>query len=68
MHILFIDTPDDARLEIRALRGAGLELEERSISSLDELDAALEAGPWSAVVCDYDLAVAGGLDVIRRVR
>ncbi len=56
MRILIIeDSPEDAELEVRALRMAGLDFEWRRVCTFGELEAALKSGGWDAVISDVGL-------------
>jgi PAS domain S-box-containing protein len=67
--ILFIeDCADDVALAIDALRRAGLSFEERIVTTFPELEPALDDGPWSAIISDYNLVGFTGLVALRLVR
>ncbi|HEX7706280.1 MAG TPA: PAS domain S-box protein, partial [Thermoanaerobaculia bacterium] len=68
IHLLLVDdSTDDAELLVLELRKAGLEFEERILTSLGELSDDLDF-PYSAVISDYNLGSHNGIDVLRRVR
>jgi PAS domain S-box-containing protein len=69
MRLLFIDdNEDDALLAVAALKRAGFSFEPRVLSSIEQLEPALREGTWDAVISDYNLGGATGLDVLRLVR
>lgn len=62
------DSPDDALLMMRVLRHVGLAVEWRRVDSPSALDAALAAGGWDLVTCDWVMPGLSPLDAMRRVR
>lgn len=70
MRILIIeDSPEDAELEVRALRMAGLDFEWRRVATFGELERALDSGEWDAVISDVGLpglSLGVALPLIRR--
>jgi signal transduction histidine kinase/DNA-binding response OmpR family regulator len=49
------DSPDDAALIVRALRGGGFEPTARQVDSALSMTAALQQEPWDIILCDYNL-------------
>ena len=69
LRILFLDdNEDDALLAVVALERGGFVFEHELIATIAELEAAMDRGPWSAIVSDYNLGAASGLDALRIVR
>lgn len=69
IRILFLDdNADDAQLAILTLQRAGLAFEYELIDTIRQLETALARGRWSAIVSDYNLNGATGLDALRIVR
>jgi two-component sensor histidine kinase len=66
--LLVEDVEDDALLLVRELRKGGIDPDYVRIETPGELKAALENGPWDAVIADYDLPAFTGLDALRIVR
>jgi two-component system cell cycle sensor histidine kinase/response regulator CckA len=67
--ILFIeDSADDVMLALASLRRDGVVFEEAVAGTAAELAAALDDGPWSAVISDYNLGGFTGLEALRLVR
>jgi PAS domain S-box-containing protein len=53
--LLIEDSDDDAQLVLREIRRLGYQAQARRIESAEELRAALTAGTWDLVLCDYSL-------------
>ncbi|MDQ3282514.1 MAG: response regulator, partial [Acidobacteriota bacterium] len=69
LRIVFIDdNPDDAMLASMALRHAGLEFDARFAATTAELRAHLTAAPCDAVISDYNLGNATGIDALEITR
>ena len=51
--LLIEDSEDDAVLIERVLKKGGLELTMERVSTADEVNRALEANKWDAILCDY---------------
>ncbi|MFA7383492.1 MAG: response regulator [Desulfurivibrionaceae bacterium] len=62
------DSEDDALLLAMELRDGGYEPDCVRVESQQELDAALESGPWDAIFSDYFLPAFTGLDVLRMIQ
>ena len=68
--LLVEDNPDDAALILRALRRDGIEVDPERVETAEDLTAALERGPWDAVIADYNLPTFSGpkaFEITRRV-
>ncbi len=66
--LLVDDDPDDAKLITRAILEDGLDARVTRVSSLATARHAVETGSWAAVVCDFNLGAASGLDLLETVR
>ncbi|MGE5375036.1 MAG: HD domain-containing phosphohydrolase [Bacteroidota bacterium] len=53
--LLIEDSDDDAQLVLREIRRLGYQAQARRIETAEELRAALTAGTWDLVLCDYSL-------------
>lgn len=62
------DSEDDSTLLVRELRKGGFEPSYTRVESLRHLEAALDAGPWDAVISDFNLPGFNGLDALRLVQ
>jgi signal transduction histidine kinase/CheY-like chemotaxis protein len=62
------DSEDDALLEIRELRKGGFDPSFERVESREELEAALAAGPWDAIVADFNLSGFNGRDALALVQ
>jgi PAS domain S-box-containing protein len=66
--IIVEDIPDDAELIILALQDGGFDPIWKRVETVVELRAALENGPWDAVLSDYSLPVfsaEASLEIVR---
>ncbi len=62
LHLLLIeDSEDDAAILLRELRRGGYEVAPTRIQTPEELEQALDAGPWDAIIADYALPRFDGL-------
>ena len=66
--LLVEDNPDDAYLLCRSLERAGCRCAVRVVSSLPELDVALEHDEWDLVIADMALPGFNGHDVLVHAR
>jgi len=66
--LLLEDSADDAELTIAALERDGLVFEKRVVATRDEYLAALDEGPWSAIISDYHLPGFTGIEALRLLR
>ena len=66
--LLIEDTEDDALLLERELGKGEFDAQFTRVETAQELEAALESGPWNAVLSDYNLPGFNGLDALRVVR
>ncbi len=62
------DSEADAALLRRQLERAGYQLRAERVDSGDALAAALDAGPWDLVLCDYNLPGFSGAEALRHIR
>ena len=62
------DVEDDALLLVRELRKGGIDPDYVRVETPQELEAALDAGPWNAVIADFNLPTFNGLDALRTVQ
>ena len=68
IRILFVeDVEDHVLLIVRELQKGGLEIEFQRVETLQELEAALEAG-WDAIISDFNLPGFDGIDVLKMVQ
>jgi signal transduction histidine kinase len=69
LHLLIVeDSEDDAQLLVRELRKGGVEPDFVRVETPAQLAAALDAGPWDAVIADYNLPGFTGLDALRTMQ
>ncbi|MBV8520204.1 MAG: PAS domain S-box protein [Acidobacteria bacterium] len=69
MKLLMIeDNPYDAELVTAELRRFGLDFEPRRVDTRAALAEALDEGPWSLILCDYNLPGFGGGEALAMVR
>jgi PAS domain S-box-containing protein len=69
LRILFIeDVEDHVLLIVRELQKGGLEIDFHRVETLQELEAALEAGGWDAIISDFNLPGFDGIDVLKMVQ
>jgi diguanylate cyclase (GGDEF)-like protein/PAS domain S-box-containing protein len=64
------DSPDDAELAVRALRGAGLDVDHLRVETIESLDEALRDREWDLVISDFSLPkmdARKALELVRRV-
>jgi PAS domain S-box-containing protein len=66
--LLLEDSEHDAELTIAALERDGLAFEKGVVATRDEYLRALDEGPWSAIISDYQLPGFSGLDALRLLR
>jgi signal transduction histidine kinase len=66
--LIIEDSLDDALLLARELRNGGIDLAFERVETPDELAAALDAGPWDAVISDFHLPGFDGLDALRMMQ
>ncbi|MBX3028276.1 PAS domain S-box protein [bacterium] len=70
LRVLFVeDDPDDVELEVRALRGAGIECAWDRVDTAEDFVARLSDGhDYDVVVSDYRLPIFDGLSALRLLR
>jgi len=62
LHVLVVeDSEDDARLVVRHLQKAGLELDYSRVDTLESMEAALNRKPWDIVIADYSMPHFSGI-------
>jgi PAS domain S-box-containing protein len=66
--LLLEDSEHDAELTIAALERDGLTFEKRVIATRAEYLRALDEGPWSAIISDYNLPGFSGIEALRLLR
>ncbi|HYR27758.1 MAG TPA: PAS domain S-box protein, partial [Thermoanaerobaculia bacterium] len=66
--LLLEDSEHDAELTIAALERDGLAFEKGVVATRDEYLRALNDGPWSAILSDYQLPGFSGLEALRLLR
>ena len=59
------DSESDALLLVRELRTAGYDVQSTRVETPQDFRAALDAQPWSMVLCDYALPGFNGLAALR---
>jgi len=62
--LLIEDCLHDAVLNLRQLEHAGLQVEHARVESELQMRAALQAGPWDFILCDYHLPRFDGLQAL----
>jgi PAS domain S-box-containing protein len=62
------DSDDDARLLIRELERGGFALASRRVDNEGDFCAALDDGPWDAVITDYNLARTDARSILKILR
>jgi two-component system, cell cycle sensor histidine kinase and response regulator CckA len=69
LHVLLVeDSPTDAKLLVRELRGAGREIELTRVEDVEALRAELAKGSWDVVISDWSLPKLSGLLALRIVK
>ncbi|MGB9666554.1 MAG: PAS domain S-box protein [Candidatus Cryosericum sp.] len=66
--LLVEDNPDDALLALRAVQGAGYDVQSKRIETPEELRTALTDGQWDAVLADYSLPHFSATDALALVQ
>jgi PAS domain S-box-containing protein len=66
--VLIEDSEDDALLLMLELRQGGFDLDFVRVETPEELESALEAKTWDAVIADYNLPAFSGLDALRIIQ
>ncbi len=66
--LLAEDSDDDARLVVRTLQRAGLDVRHERIESAAAMAAALERQEWDVVISDYSMPGFSGLEALRILR
>ena len=66
--LLVEDSEDDAELVLRELRRGGYEVNHTRVESANELEAALDKGPWEVIITDYALPGFDGLAAFTQVK
>ena len=66
--LLVEDSPTDARLMLRELQRAGLDVELARVEDAAGLAAALDRGGWDAVLCDWTLPAFDPLQALALLR
>ena len=62
------DSPDDAKLTIRALKNGGFDPTYRLVQQAAELEEALKSEHWDAVISDYMMPAFTGIDALKMCR
>jgi len=63
--LLVEDTPDDAELNIRALRRGGFQVESLRVDTAEAMIAALADQTWDIVLSDFQMPGFGGMEALR---
>ncbi|WP_172825468.1 PAS domain S-box protein [Geobacter sp. DSM 9736] len=66
--LIIEDVEDHALLQVRELRKNGFNVDFERVETREELEAALRAGVWDAVLSDYNLPGFNGLEALRIVQ
>ena len=66
--LLIEDSEDDAMLLELELRNGGFDTDFLRVETPEELESALEAKTWDAVISDYSLPAFTGIDALRIIR
>lgn len=62
------DVEDHALLVVRELQKGGMDTSFQRVESPEELQAALDAATWDAIISDYNLPAFTGIDALRLVQ
>lgn len=69
VRLLIIENdPQDAKLALRELRGAGFEIQADIIQTPAELESCLERSSYDAILADYNLPGWTGMDALAAIR
>jgi signal transduction histidine kinase len=63
--LIIEDEEDHALLLVRELQKGGFDPAFERVEAPEELESALDAGPWDAVISDYNMPGFNGLDALR---
>ena len=66
--LLIEDSEDDALILLRELRRGGFSVDATRVETSEELERALDAGPWDVVIADYALPHFDGLSAFSQVQ
>jgi diguanylate cyclase (GGDEF)-like protein/PAS domain S-box-containing protein len=66
--LLVEDNPDDAKLVVRMLNGAGFNVQHERVQSAVGMTAALNRQAWDAVISDFNMPGFSGLDALKILR
>jgi signal transduction histidine kinase len=66
--LLIEDSEDDAALLLRELRRGGHAVVHTRVQTAEELEQALDGGPWDVIISDYSLPRFDGLAAFARVQ
>src|SRR5262245_14572668 len=62
------DSPADAKLVMLELQRAGLECEAERVDTRQATAAALDRGPWDAIIADYRMPGFSGLQALKMMQ
>src|SRR5262245_21282390 len=69
LHVLFIeDSEDDMLLLLRELRNGGYNVRSQRVADAESLQAALEAGIWELILCDFSLPSMNALQALEIIK
>jgi PAS domain S-box-containing protein len=66
--LIIEDVEDHALLLVRELEKGGMRITFQRVETVDELKGALDAGPWDAIISDFNLPGFDGVDALRIVQ
>ncbi len=66
--LLVEDSEDDACLVLAALKHSGVEVDHQRVWTRETLAAALQQGPWHAVLSDHNMPQFDGIEALAMVR
>jgi signal transduction histidine kinase len=66
--LLIEDSEDDAAILLRELRRGGFTVTPTRVQTAEELDQALDEGPWDVIIADYALPRFDGLTAFAQVQ
>lgn len=62
--LIIEDVEDHALLIVRELQKGGVDPQFQRVETAQEMEAALEAGPWDAIISDFNLPALNGFEAL----